>query len=107
MSQLPWICLLFAGLFEVGFTTLLKMSLGFTRALPTFGFIACLCLSFWLFNKAIAHIPLGTAYAIFTGIGVLGTVLVQVFLFGSNLSTAKIFFMLLLMSSIIGLKVTP
>lgn len=107
MLQLSWIYLILAGFFEVGFTTFLKMSVGFTRALPTFGFIACLCSSFWLFNKAITQIPLGTAYAIFTGIGVLGTVLVQVFVFGSSLSPAKMFFMLLLMSSIIGLKVMP
>ena len=106
MSSLPWVYLLLAGIFEVGFTTFLKMSNGFSKALPTAAFIACIGLSFYLLNKAIIQIPLGTAYAIFTGIGVLGTVLIQVYFFGGSISLAKIIFIALLLIAILGLKIT-
>jgi quaternary ammonium compound-resistance protein SugE len=106
MSFSPWLYLLLAGLLEVGFTTFLKLSNGFTRVIPTLLFIMSISGSFWFLQKSAAAIPLGTAYAIWTSIGVLGTVLMQALFFDGTLGTSKIFFMILLIVAIIGLKMS-
>ncbi|WP_137718534.1 DMT family transporter [Methylobacillus flagellatus] len=101
---MSWLLLLLAGLFEVGFTTCLKLSEGFTRLWPTLGFVVFAAISFWLLTRATATIPLGTAYAVWTGIGALGTVIVGIVAFGDPAGTLRILFLLLLIASIIGLK---
>ncbi len=100
-----WIYLLFAGCFEIGFTTCLKMSDGFTKLVPSILFIMFAAISFGLLTRAMATISLGTAYAVWTGIGAFGTVLVGIFMFNEATSFPRIFFLLLLIASIIGLKV--
>lgn len=105
-SMLAWSYLLVAGLLEVGFTTLLKQSLGFTRLLPSIAFIICASASFCCLHKATLHIPMGTAYAVWTGIGVLGTVLVQALCFDGSLSASKLLFMAMLLAAIVGLKMS-
>lgn len=102
---MAWAYLFLAGLFEVGFTTCLKLSENFTRTIWTVGFFACISLSFWLLNKAIQTIPLGTAYGVWTGIGAVGTVLVGVVFFREPLYFWRIFFLITLITSLIGLKV--
>jgi quaternary ammonium compound-resistance protein SugE len=99
-----WILLVIAGLFEVGFTTCLKMSDGFTKFLPSIGFVVCATTSFLILNKVIKTIPLGTAYAVWTGIGAVGTVLIGIFFFKESAEFIKLFFIFLLIASIIGLK---
>ena len=100
-----WAYLFLAGLFEVGFTTCLKMSENFTKTIWTLGFFLSITLSFWLLNKAIQTIPLGTAYAVWTGIGAVGTVLVGIVFFREPLFFWRVFFLITLISSLIGLKV--
>jgi len=99
-----WILLLLAGLFEVGFTTCLKMSDGFTKLLPSLGFVLFSVTSFILLNRVIKTIPLGTAYAVWTGIGAVGTVLMGIIFFKESVEMLKLFFIFLLVASIIGLK---
>jgi len=99
-----WILLIFAGLFEVGFTTCLKLSDGFSRWLPSVGFMVFAILSFGLLNKVIKVIPLGTAYTVWTGIGAVGTVLVGIIFFKESVDFWRVFFILLLVGSVVGLK---
>lgn len=99
-----WILLLLAGLFEVGFTTCLKMSDGFTKLMPSLGFVLFSATSFILLNRVIKMIPLGTAYAAWTGIGAVGTVLIGIIFFKESAEMLKLFFIFLLIASIIGLK---
>lgn len=99
-----WFILMIAGLFEIGFTTCMKLSEGFTQITYTIGFIISSCLSLFLLNKALAHIPLGTAYAVWTGIGAFGTAVIGMLFFKDPVSYSRIFFLALLISSILGLK---
>jgi quaternary ammonium compound-resistance protein SugE len=101
---MAWIYLIIAGCFEVGFTTCLKLSNNFTNKGWATGFFICITLSFLLLNKAIQTIPIGTAYAVWTGIGAIGTVLVGIFLFREPSDFWRIFFILVLIASIAGLK---
>jgi quaternary ammonium compound-resistance protein SugE len=102
---MAWIVLIIAGLAEVGFTTCLKLSENFSRPLPSLGFLALSILSFALLTKAIQTIPLGTAYAVWTGIGATGTAIIGIAFFKDPLSTARVVLLLVLIGSIIGLKV--
>lgn len=102
--MLPWIYLLVAGVFEIGFTTCLKLSEGFTKLWPSLGFLVAASTSFVFLNFAIKSIPLGTAYAIWTGIGAAGTVLIGILWFKEPATAARMLFLLLLIGSVIGLK---
>ena len=99
-----WLTLLMAGLFEVGFTTSLRYTDGFTKPLPTLVFLGAAGVSFYLLTKAAETIPLGTAYAVWTGIGAAGTVLIGLLDFGEPAAALRHVFLLLLIGSIIGLK---
>ncbi|WP_276495707.1 DMT family transporter [Pontibacter litorisediminis] len=99
-----WIYLIIAGLFEIGFTTCLKLSDNFTNLKWSVGFFVCISASFFLLNKAIHSIPLGTAYAVWTGIGAVGTVLMGILLYREPADAWRLFFICLLIGSIIGLK---
>lgn len=101
---MSWIYLLIAGVFEMGFTTSLKLTDGFTKVIPTVFFFIFAFLSFWFLNKAIEIIPLGIAYAVWTGIGAAGTVCIGLFFFDDHLNGWEIFFLCTLVSSIFGLK---
>ncbi|MTI29838.1 DMT family transporter [Xanthovirga aplysinae] len=100
-----WLILVIAGLFEVGFTTCLKLSDNFTNFKWSAGFFICISLSFYLLNKAIQTIPLGTAYAVWTGIGAVGTVLMGIFFYKEPSDFLRLLFIFLLIGSIIGLKI--
>jgi quaternary ammonium compound-resistance protein SugE len=100
----PWIYLLAAGSFEIGFTTFMKLSNGFTRIPYTIAFAVCAILSFVLLNKAATAIPLGTAYAVWTGMGAFGTAIVGMVFFKDPAETWRIIFLTTLIGSIIGLK---
>lgn len=102
---MAWIYLVLAGLFEVGFTSCLKMSENFSKTFWSIGFFISITLSFLLLNKAVQEIPLGTAYAVWTGIGAVGTVIVGIVFFNEPLYFWRIFFIATLIASIIGLKV--
>jgi quaternary ammonium compound-resistance protein SugE len=104
---MPWILLIIAGLFEVGFTTCLakaKISTGPAAAWWIAGFLATLSCSMLLLYKASQSLPLGTAYAVWTGIGAAGTVLVGIIFFQEPAHFWRLFFLFTLIASIIGLK---
>ncbi|HMR19923.1 MAG TPA: multidrug efflux SMR transporter [Sphingobacterium sp.] len=102
-----WIILVIAGLFEVGFTSCLgkaKNTSGTEMYWWYAGFGACLLASMLLLIKATQTLPLGTAYAVWTGIGAVGTVLVGIFIFKEPADFWRIFFIFTLIASIVGLK---
>ena len=102
-----WIILIIAGLFEVGFATCLgkaKETEGTTATLWMVGFFVCLSISMFLLYRATLTLPIGTAYAVWTGVGAVGTVLVGIFLFKEPAEFWRIFFLVTLIGSIIGLK---
>ncbi len=103
-----WIILVIAGIFEVGFTACLakaKASSGMEANVWYAGFLACLSFSMYLLVKATATLPIGTAYAVWTGIGAVGTVIVGIIFFQEPSDFWRIFFLITLIASIIGLKV--
>lgn len=102
-----WIILIIAGLFEVGFATCLgkaKETQGLTSTLWWLGFGVCLSISMYLLYKATLTLPIGTAYAVWTGVGAVGTVLVGIFVFKEPAEFWRLFFITTLILSIIGLK---
>lgn len=99
-----WVALFLAGCFEIGFTTFMKLSENFSKMHYTAIFVACAILSFALLNRATLTIPLGTAYAVWTGIGAFGTALVGIAFFKDSADFWRIFFLATLIVSIIGLK---
>ena len=102
-----WILLIIAGFFEVGFATCLgkaKETSGMTSTLWMIGFFIALSISMTLLYKASQTLPIGTAYAVWTGIGAVGTVLVGIFVFNEPATFWRLFFLFTLISSIIGLK---
>lgn len=102
-----WILLIIGGLFEVGFATCLgkaKENSGATATLWLVGFFICLSISMILLYKATQTLPIGTAYAVWTGIGAVGTVLVGLFVFKEPADFWRIFFIATLIASIVGLK---
>jgi quaternary ammonium compound-resistance protein SugE len=101
---MAWIYLIIAGLFEVTFTTSLKMSDNFSHRWWTLFFFVSISLSFFFLNKAIQTIPMGTGYAVWTGIGAVGTVIIGVLFFKEPASLWRLLFIFLLIGSIIGLK---
>jgi quaternary ammonium compound-resistance protein SugE len=103
-----WIILIIAGLFEVAFASCLgkaKESSGTTATLWYIGFLVCLAISMLLLVKAVQSLPIGTAYAVWTGIGAVGTALVGIIFFRDPADFWRIFFIITLIGSIIGLKV--
>ena len=101
-----WIYLAIAGIFEIIFVVLLKMSDGMTRPVPTIGFLISSVLSFVLLTKAMQGIPVGTAYAAWTGIGAAGAMILGILLYDEPASLARLFFFMLLLIGIAGLKFT-
>ncbi|MBC7627321.1 multidrug efflux SMR transporter [Ferruginibacter sp.] len=102
-----WILLIIAGLFEVGFTTCLgkaKLTSGATSAAWITGFFISLSVSMLLLYKATQTLPMGTAYAVWTGIGAVGTVIIGILFFKEPADFARLFFIATLIASIAGLK---
>ena len=104
---MEWVYLGLAGIFEIGFTTFLKLSNGLRRIGYTLGFVAAAAFSFWLLTLSLDAIPLGTAYAVWTGIGAFGTALVGMVFFRDPVTIGRLFFILVLVAAIVGLKLFP
>lgn len=102
---MAWIYLLLAGLMEVVWAFGLKLSEGFTRPVPGVLTVIGLVVSFVLFAKSLKRIEIGTAYAVFTGIGTAGTVLVGILFMQESADWPKLFFIALLIGGIVGLKI--
>jgi quaternary ammonium compound-resistance protein SugE len=103
-----WIVLVVAGLFETGWAVGLKYTEGFTRPLPSVLTAVSMILSLGLLGMALRSLPLGTAYAVWTGIGAVGTVLVGIVMFGESADAVRLLCIGLILAGILGLKfVTP
>ncbi|MDR2914633.1 MAG: multidrug efflux SMR transporter [Tannerella sp.] len=104
---MAWIFLILGGCFEVGFTTCLgkvKTSMGFEMWLWLLGFLISCSLSMYLLYKASQTLPMGTAYAVWAGVGAVGTALVGIFIFKEPATFWRLFFVFTLIASIVGLK---
>jgi quaternary ammonium compound-resistance protein SugE len=101
---MAWVVLAVAGVFEVGWAVGLKYTEGFTRLWPTIGTLAAMIISLGLLGIAVRSLPIGTAYAVWTGIGTVGTVLVGIYVLGEPATFIRLFCVLLIVSGIIGLK---
>ena len=101
---MPWTYLVVAGLFEIGWAIGLKFTDGFTRPLPTLLTVASMIVSISLLGLALRHLPVGTAYAVWTGIGAVGTAGLGILLLGEPATLARILCIGLILAGIFGLK---
>ena len=102
---MPWLILIIAGLFETVWAVSMKYSEGLTRLWPSLITAAAMIISLWLLAIALKSLPLGTAYTIWTGIGALGTVIYGILIFGESKDLLKIFFVMMILGGIVGLKI--
>jgi quaternary ammonium compound-resistance protein SugE len=103
---MAWVLLVIAGLLEVCWAIGLKYTEGFSRPIPTVLTVAAIIASMVLLAVAAKSLPIGTAYAVWVGIGALGAAVLGIFLFHEPITPARVFFLALLLTSIIGLKLT-
>jgi len=101
---MAWIVLLLAGLFEVGWAVGLKYTEGFTRLWPTVGTVAAMGISLGLLGLALKTLPLGTAYAVWTGVGTVGTALLGIWLFGESTDAIRLGGIAMIVAGIAALK---
>jgi quaternary ammonium compound-resistance protein SugE len=101
---MDWIILCIAGLFEVGWAIGLKYSEGLSRLWPTVWTVAAMIVSLWLLGLAMKSLPVGTAYAVWVGVGAVGTVILGIVLLGEPADTARLVSVSLIIAGIIGLK---
>ncbi|MDM5073152.1 quaternary ammonium compound efflux SMR transporter SugE [Aeromonas bestiarum] len=101
---MSWLLLLLAGLLEVAWAIGLKYTDGFSRPLPTLLTLSAMGVSVVLLAMAVKQLPLGTAYAVWTGIGAVGTVLMGIWLFNEPATLARVLCLLLIIGGILGLK---
>ena len=101
---MAWIMLAVAGLLEIGWAIGLKYTDGFTRLGPTVATVAAMVVSLALLGLAVRTLPVGTAYAVWTGIGTVGTVLLGILLFGESADALRLLFMAMIVAGIVGLK---
>ena len=101
---MAWVILFVAGLLEIAWALLLKQSEGFTRPPQTIGFIVALFLSIFMLSQALKTLPVGTAYAVWTGIGAAGTAIIGMIWLGEPRDVLKIVSLVMLVGGIIGLR---
>jgi quaternary ammonium compound-resistance protein SugE len=104
---MAWIILIVAGLLEIVWAVGLKYTQGFTRLAPSLITITAMVASMGLLGLAVRTLPIGTAYAVWTGIGTVGTVLVGIAVLGESASPVRLFCVALIVSGIVGLKLMP
>jgi|SRR3989304_1347306 len=102
---MAWFILFIAGLFETAWAIGMKYSEGFTKFWPSVFTVVCILISMGLLSFSIKTLPVGTAYAVWTGIGAVGTAILGIFLFGESKEFIRLFFMFLIIVGLIGLKV--
>lgn len=103
---MAWVILFVAGLLEVVWALMLKQSQGFTKPGPTVAFLVALFLSMFLLSQALKTLPVGTAYAVWTGIGAAGTAILGMLLLGESREVLKLISLMMLLGGIIGLRIT-
>lgn len=100
----PWLYLILAGILEIGFASMIKLTDNFTKLVPTIIFVIFAVSSFFSLTKAVETLPIGTAYAIWTGIGAFGTIIIGIFFYNEPAGFLRLFFLFTLIASIVGLK---
>lgn len=100
-----WIVLVIAGLFETGWAIGLKFSENFSRLVPSLLTLASMAVSVFLLSWSLKHLPVGTGYAVWTGIGSLGTAILGIYIFGDSVAPARLACLGLIVAGIVGLKV--
>ena len=103
---MSWLILVIAGLFEIGWAIGLKYTQVFTRLWPTLGTVGAMVISVGLLGVAMRELPVGTAYAVWTGIGAVGTVILGIVLFGDPANAPRLVCVGLIVAGILGLKLT-
>ena len=103
---MAWFALIVAGLLEIVWATGIKYTEGFTRPWPSIMTVAAMVLSMWLLAVALKTIPIGTGYAVWTGIGAAGTAVAGMWLFGESREIVRILSILTIVAGIVGLKVS-
>lgn len=103
---MAWIILFVAGLMETVWALLLKQSEGLSRPLPTAGFFISLLLSMYLLSQVLKTLPVGSAYAVWTGIGAAGTAIIGMLWLGESRDVMKLVSLVLLIAGIVGLRIT-
>lgn len=103
---MPWVTLFIAGLLEMVWALMLKQSEGFTKPGPTIGFFVALFLSMFLLAQALKSLPVGTAYAVWTGIGAAGTAILGIVWLGESRDILKLLSLAMLICGIIGLRLS-
>lgn len=103
---MSWVTLIIAGIFEIFWAIGLKYTDGFTKLIPSLLTIFAMLISFWLLSISLKTLPLGTAYAVWVGIGTIGTVIAEVILFNDSLNLLRIVSIIFIILGIIGLKIT-
>ena len=101
---MAWTYLLIAGLLEVGWAIGLKYTEGFSRLWPSLATVGAMILSLGFLGLALKQLPVGTAYAVWTGIGAIGTVILGIYLFGEPATAARLACIGLILAGIVGLK---
>ncbi len=104
--RMPWIWLIVAGLLEIAWAVGLKFTHGFTKLWPSVATVLLMLASFWCLAQAVKALPLGTSYAIWTGIGAVGTAIAGIVLFKEPATAARLVCMMLIVAGIVGLKFT-
>lgn len=107
LSDMPWVILFLAGLLEVAWAVGLKFTEGFTRPVPSLLTGLALVASVWLLAVSVRTLPIGTAYAVWTGIGAVGTVMVGILKFGESASMFRITCVGLIVLGLVGLRFAP
>jgi quaternary ammonium compound-resistance protein SugE len=102
---MKWFVLIVAGIFEIGWAVGLKHTDGFSRLWPSVGTIAAMVVSLGLLGIAMKSFEIGTAYAVWVGVGVVGTTLLGILLFGESANAAKLASVALIVAGVVGLKV--
>jgi quaternary ammonium compound-resistance protein SugE len=102
---MSWVILFIAGLFEVAWAVGLKYTEGFTRLWPSIGTVTAMAVSVGLLGIAMKDLPVGTAYAVWTGVGAVGTAILGIYLFGDSASAARIACLAMIAGGIVGLKI--
>lgn len=103
-ASTPWLYLFIAGLLEIVWALGLKYTVGFTRLWPSVGVIAVMAVSFYCLSQALKGLPIGTAYAVWTGIGAGGTALFGILFFGEPFHLLRVLCIVLIVSGTVGLK---
>jgi len=105
-TSIAWFLLVVAGLFEIAWAIGLKYTAGFTKPLPTVLTVAAMVISMGLLGVTARQLPIGTAYAVWTGIGVFGTAVLGMYLFGESMAPLRLLCLAFILTGIVGLKLT-